>query len=199
VGAREAFTDLMRWGIFPPAAVFLVLCAVALVRAQRGGTLRTGDVRVIGFIASAALSVLGWVLGALIRGSTTTIPAHYHAAIGAVTVAFMTASYPLLRAVGVNVSSSWLAARQPALFAVGQSVFALGFAIAGSRGMNRKVYGQEQQVNDAAHSIGLAVMGLGGVLAIIAGVLFLALVVAALVRRRDSSTVIAWASGGTHG
>jgi heme/copper-type cytochrome/quinol oxidase subunit 1 len=149
--------------------------------------------------------LLGFSLGALIRGSTTMIPAHYHAAIGAVTVAFMAVAYPLLEALGVRVRSharaERLATLQPALFGIGQSVFALGFALAGARGMGRKVYGAEQQVSDLAHTVGLAVMGLGGLCAIAGGVLFLSLVVAAFARR-ERSVRAAWAAatlGGTHG
>jgi cytochrome c oxidase subunit I len=211
VAAREAFTELMRWGIFPPVLVFLVLCLRALVVARREGRLVLRDARVIGFFASAGLSVLGWVLGAAIRGSTTMIPAHYHAAIGAVTVAFMAVAYPLLESVDVPVRVSNRARRlaivQPALFGIGQSIFAIGFGIAGSRGMSRKVYGQEQQVNDFAHALGLATMGLGGLLAIVSGVIFLSLVVAAVVRRERIERA-AWAlrdptglpePGGTHG
>jgi hypothetical protein len=211
VAAREAFTDMMRWGIFPPVAVFLVLCVRAVMRARRAGRLTLGDPRLVGFFASAGLSVLGWTLGGLIRGSTTVIPAHYHAAIGAVTVAFMGLAYPLLEAVDVQVRSSLRARRlaiaQPALFGFGQSIFAVGFGVAGAHGMGRKVYGQEQQVSELGHSIGLGVMGLGGLLAIISGVLFLSLVVAAFVRRERSERA-AWAlrdqavlpePGGTHG
>jgi cytochrome c oxidase subunit I len=211
VAAREAFTELMRWGIFPPVLIFLVLCLRALVAARRQGELTLADPRIIGFFASAGLSVLGWILGAAIRGSTTMIPAHYHAAIGAVTVAFMAVAYPLLEAVDVPVRTTKrarkLAIVQPALFGVGQSIFAVGFAIAGARGMNRKVYGQEQQVDELAHATGLVTMSLGGLLAIVSGVIFLSLVVAAFVRRERIERT-AWAlrdptglpqPGGTHG
>jgi heme/copper-type cytochrome/quinol oxidase subunit 1 len=145
------------------------------------------DPRLVGFFASAFLTVLGFGLGAAIRGSTTTIPAHYHAAIGAVTVSFMALAYPLLEAVGVDVRPTRFARRasawQPALFAIGQSIFAIGFACAGVHGTGRKIYGAEQHARSFGERLGLGVMGLGGLVAITSGLVFLYLVTSAFVRR----------------
>jgi hypothetical protein len=182
VAAREGFTRLMQFGLFPVVVAFLALALRALVRARREGELssaRLRDGRLWGFGASAALAVLGFVLGALIRGSTTTVPAHYHASIGAVTAAFMTLAYPLLEALGNRAPTGRMAALarvQPLLYGAGQMVFATGFALAGAHGMARKVYGAEQQGRDLQQTLGLVVMGLGGVVAIAGGLAFLFLV-----------------------
>ena len=53
--------------------------------------------------ACALLSVAGFVLGASIRGSSTLIPAHYHASIGAVTIGYMAITYRLLARHGYGV------------------------------------------------------------------------------------------------
>ncbi len=175
---KVGFTRLMQFGLFPVVLWVLGACLRAMWRARRAGLCRLGDGRVLGFLASAALTVLGFGLGALIRDTNTMIPAHYHANIGAVTAAFMMASFALLRPVGLNAPERrWAAAGrwQPALFAVGQTTFALGFALAGSQGMARKVYGQEQAARSAIETFGLTVMGIGGFVAIAAGVLFLTL------------------------
>jgi heme/copper-type cytochrome/quinol oxidase subunit 1 len=209
VAARETFTQLMRWAIFPAVAFFLAACVRALVNAVREGRLSRRELlepRVTGFIASALLTVTGWVLGAMIRGSTTTIPAHYHAAIGAVTVAFMTLTPLLLGLAGLPVSGarSRLAIKiQPLLFGVGQCVFAIGFALAGSFGMARKLYGREQLERSWGETLGLGIMALGGVTAVAAGVLFLSVVVSSCLRRANNSSE-AWAlasptPGGSHG
>ncbi|MFN7135394.1 MAG: hypothetical protein ACK4N5_25190, partial [Myxococcales bacterium] len=71
-----------------------------------------------------------------------------------------------------------LAAVQPALFGVGQAVFAIGFGLAGAYGMGRKAYGHEQLARGLPETLGLAVMGLGGLLAVAGGLLFLWIVVA---------------------
>lgn len=201
VAGREGFTLLMRWGIFPATAVLLLACGGAVRRGFSDGTLSRqslSDPRLVGFFASAGLSVLGWILGALIRGSTTMIPAHYHASIGAVTVAFMAVSYPLLDAVGVRTQTSRFSRRmvplQPALFGIGQSIFAIGFALAGANGMGRKLYGAEQNARSLAQKLGLGVMGLGGLVAIVGGVLFLSMVVSAWWRRERVQLVVLDAS-----
>lgn len=182
-------TLLMRWGIFPMVLVFLALMVRALVRAFRDGELSATswrDPRLVGFATSAALTLCGFVLGAMIRGSNTVIPAHYHAAIGAVTVAFMTVAVMLLEPLGLGLPGErWKkAARwQPALFGTGQFIFAIGFAVAGAHGMARKAYGSEQHIRGLADWLGLATMGVGGLIAIAGGLLFLALIGAAVLPR----------------
>jgi len=179
-GSRAFFTSLMQYGIFPVVTVVLVVCLVAIARA--GG--RWGDGRVIGFLTSAGLTVLGFGLGAAIDGSNTMVPAHYHASIGAVTAAFMAVTHLLLPRLGLRPygprAQAW-ARWQPLVFGGGQMVFALGFAIAGAAGMARKTYGAEQvAVTDATQkTVGLVVMGVGGLVAVIGGVTFLVLVIRA--------------------
>jgi len=179
---RIGFTDLMRWSIFPVVTIFLGFCLRALLRARREGRLDLSslrDPRVSGFLVSAALTLLGFGLGAAIRGSNTMVPAHYHASIGGVTVAFMTLCYVVLAAFGLSTRTRRLdrAARwQPVVFGVGQMTFAVGFAIAGAQGMSRKAYGAEQASRGLIESIGLGVMGIGGLIATLGGILFLVVV-----------------------
>ncbi len=180
------FTRLMQLGIAPIVLAFLFLCGRALWRHHRVAGARRGlDVRVTGFVASAGLTLLGFGLGAAIHGSNTVVPAHYHASIGGVTVAFMAATYPLLEALGLPAAPGRLARLapwQPLMLGVGQLVFASGFALAGAHGMARKSYATEQQVRSLAEHVGLGVMGLGGVLAILGGLSFL-VIIGAIVHR----------------
>jgi hypothetical protein len=174
----------MRWCIFPGVLAFLALCARALLLAGREGRLGAaalGDPRLSAFLVSAGLTLLGFALGALIRGSSTMVPAHYHASVGAVTVAFMAGTWLLLPVFGFEVPRRLrrAAAWQPVVYGGGMLVFAAGFALAGAHGMGRKVYGAEQAARGAIESAGLALMGLGGFIAIAGGVLFLALASAA--------------------
>lgn len=194
---HEGFTQLMRWGVFPPVLVFLFFCLKGLARAVRDGRARYGDPRLYGFYASVGLTVAGFVLGAMIRGSTTMVPAHYHASIGAVTAAFMAVTPALLEALGYRVDSPRLlraAKWQPALFGAGQLVFAVGFGLAGAQGMARKTYGAEQHIRSAGEWAGLFVMGAGGLVAVAAGVLFLVFAVRAFgpLRRLSSHPVFHW-------
>ncbi|MCK6528413.1 hypothetical protein L6R50_12950 [Myxococcota bacterium] len=182
---HSAFTTMMRWGIFPVVSVFLVAGVLAVVRARRAGGLPSAglaDPRIMGFAVSAALTALGFGLGAAIRGSNTMIPAHYHASIGAVTAAFMAVGLGILESLGHGIPTPRLrrwAGWQPLVFGGGQMVFAAGFALAGSHGMARKVYGQEQDARSLGEIVGLGTMGLGGLVAAAGGLLFLYLVLSA--------------------
>lgn len=182
---RVGHTSLMQWSIAPVVSIFLVLCALELRRAWREGRIGPrglGDPRLGGFLVSASLTLLGFGLGAAIRGSNTMVPAHYHASVGGVTVAFMAATPGLLRALGVFDTDRRLrrlVALQPLLYGAGMALFAAGFALAGAHGMGRKVYGAEQAARGVAESIGLTVMGVGGFVAAAGGLLFLGVVAAA--------------------
>lgn len=183
-GARSGFTQLMQWSIFPIVSVFVVLCGGTVRRAWREGRMDARslrDPRIIGVSVSVALTLLGFVLGAAIRGSNTMVPAHYHAAVGGVTVAFMTAALVLLGAVAPSAPRALrrAAAVQPLLYGGGMLLFAAGFALAGAHGMGRKMYGAEQASRTFAESVGLAVMGFGGFVAVAGGVLFLGVALAA--------------------
>jgi hypothetical protein len=205
---RGGFTDLMRFAILPVVGVFLALCVRALAAARREGRLgrrALGDPGLVAFAVSAALTVLGLALGLAIRGSTTMVPAHYHASVGAVTVAFMAAAYALLGSFGLALPSRRLRralAWQPALYGAGMALLAAGFALAGSRGMGRKLYGAEQAARSVAESAGLLVMGVGGFVAVAGGVVFLVVVVAAFgygARARFSSGLLADPRRWSHG
>ncbi len=189
---QVGLTSLMRWGIFPGVLAFLALCVRALLRARRAGRLGAAalrDARLSAFLVSAGLTLTGFVLGALIRGSNTMVPAHYHASVGAVTVAFMAGTWLLLPAFRIDLPARLRrpAAWQPVVYGGGMLVFAAGFALAGAHGMGRKVYGAEQAARGAAETLGLSLMGLGGFVAIAGGVLFLAIACAAWWRRAPAA------------
>ena len=185
-GSRLFFTRLMELGIFPVVTVVLVACLIAIARTPRAAR----DPRVLGFFVSALLTVTGFVLGAMIDGANTMVPAHYHASIGAVTAAFMTVTHPLLDHLGLGATTPRalrLVRWQPVIFGLGQLAFALGFGFAGAAGALRKTYGAEQaaQTGSLEQTVGLVVMGAGGLVAVIGGVLYLGLLIGAW--RRSSN------------
>lgn len=174
----EGATWLMRWTIFPVVLLLLILVA----RQWRQSTAAVaGEDRLAcrALQMSMGLTLLGFVLGACIRSSTTLVPAHYHASLGGITAAFMAAAYLLVasaRGLEPSVPRWHQAGRQLLWFGVGQAVFALGFAFAGAHGAGRKAYASEQHVRSLAEQVGLGVMGLGGLVAAVGGIWFLVLI-----------------------
>jgi heme/copper-type cytochrome/quinol oxidase subunit 1 len=133
------------------------------------------------------LTALGIILGACIRSSTTLVPAHYHAALGGVTAAAMAAAYLLVERGSRAPRAYWRAARRQLIaFGLGQAVFALGFAWGGAYGLGRKTYSTEQHVRTIGEKLALGTMGLGGLVAAAAGVVFLVLVLRAWRRTAPS-------------
>ncbi|AOS43320.1 Cytochrome C and Quinol oxidase polypeptide I [Lacunisphaera limnophila] len=170
----ETATQLMRWTIFP---VVLIVLGLGLRHVGRHWAQRAaaGNWRLVGLAGSATLTVLGFILGSLIRGSSTLVPGHYHCAIGAVTLALMTAAYDFCAATSAGAPPAMRWRRVQLLcFGCGQAVFGLGFALAGAYGLGRKQYGAEQHVRSVGEYLGLGVMGLGGLVAVAGGLLFLA-------------------------
>ena len=153
------------------------------------------DYRFVGLAGSATLTVMGFILGAFIRGSSTLVPGHYHCAIGAVTIALMAAAYDFC----TDAAPEGVVAPEPPrraklqllLFGGGQAVFGLGFALAGVYGLGRKQYGVEQHVRSLGEYLGLGVMGLGGLVAVVGGIFFLAVMLRRIgAWRRGSISVL---------
>ncbi|RME04897.1 MAG: hypothetical protein D6805_01490 [Planctomycetota bacterium] len=163
--------DMMRWGICPVATPFLLICFWLLLR--RVGTFRSFAASAT--ITSLVLMLTSFILGFLITASDTLIPAHYHASLGSITVAYMGLIFCVLEWFGYRFWGRWqrrLAFWQPVLYGGGQFIFAVGFGYAR---MLRKVYGYEQQITTFSQYIGLVLMGVGGLFAILGGVLFFVL------------------------
>jgi hypothetical protein len=182
-------THLMRWTFFPVVLVALGAAVVHVWRSPARPDWR--DFRFAGLAGSAILTLLGFILGAMIRGSSTLVPGHYHCAIGAVTIALMTAAYDFCTAVAPADSVPVPPRRarlQLLLFGGGQAVFGLGFALAGAYGLGRKQYGAEQHVRTLGEYLGLSVMGLGGLVAVAGGIFFLAVMLRHLAAWRRHST-----------
>ncbi len=122
--------------------------------------------------ASLILFAAGGVLAYLIKGVNVVIPAHYHGSIVGVTLAFMGLSYVLLPRLGFRPVSGRMANWQPWVYGGGQLMHVLGLAWSGGYGVQRKVAGAEQMLVSLPQKIGMGFMGLGGVIAIVGGVLF---------------------------
>ncbi len=164
---REGFSFLMRWGIAPPIILFIGMLAFRLRK-------RTSSREIHSILAavvwSLGLMLLGFVFGAFIRGADMRVPAHYHATIGSVTLAFMGISYEWLRNQKISAHKTYTYSIWS--YGVGQTLFSSGMFIAGSFGMERKTYGSELVFLNAGQKIGFFVMATGGILALTGGICF---------------------------
>ena len=77
-----------------------------------------------------------------------------------------------------------LATWQPWVYGGGQFLHIVGLVWSGGYGVQRKVAGAAQVLRTPQETAGMALMGIGGLVAVAGGVLFLVIVLAAIARRR---------------
>ncbi len=169
-GHRLAFTELMKYGGLSCLPLGLAVAA-SLWRAARpegeGRYLRAA------LVSSLLLFAVGGVLGFMIAGLDIVIPAHYHGATVGVTVAFMGLTYYLLPRLGFGALPERMATWQPYIYGGGQLLHITGLAWSGGYGVQRKTAGVAQGLDGFGQTAGMALMGLGGLISVIGGLLFL--------------------------
>jgi heme/copper-type cytochrome/quinol oxidase subunit 1 len=178
---RQLLTWLMRFGgglAILPVAVALV---IGLARARPA----TGEARPLraALIASMTLFAVGGVIGFMIKGSDVRIPAHYHGSIVGVTLALMGLAYALAPRLGLGTPAARLATLQPILYGGGQLLHIVGLVWSGGYGVQRKVAGASQVLRSTQEVVGMGVMGLGGLIAIAGGILFVVIMLRAMLSR----------------
>ncbi|CAG0957544.1 hypothetical protein RHDC4_00486 [Rhodocyclaceae bacterium] len=174
------FAKLMEWG--HPWMAPLILVSLAGLWKLRGVSHPAKSA----FVASFVLFATGGILGYMIRGVNVVIPAHYHGAIVGVTLAFMGLAFVLLPQLGFRAVEGKLARWQPYIYGFGQLMHVLGLAWSGGYGVQRKVAGAEQMLTTLPQKIGMGMMGLGGLIAIIGGLLFVVVCLKAMLPRREA-------------
>ena len=173
-------TWLMRFGGGLAILPFMLALALGLARAPRSDE-REGALRAA-LLGSLLVFGVGGVIGAMIHGSNVKVPAHYHGSIVGVTLALMGLAYYLLPKFGYAEVRGALAARQLWLYAGGQLVHVAGLVWSGGYGVQRKVAGAAQALRSSEEIAAMGLMGLGGLIAVIGGVMFLVLVFHAMMR-----------------
>jgi cytochrome c oxidase subunit I len=171
--------DLHTWAMRLGGGVSIVPIALAvLVGLLRGRTNTAPEQAPLraALIASMALFAAGGLIGVFISGSNVKIPAHYHGCIVGVTLALMGLVYLLLPQFGYRAPVGRLARWQPTLYGVGQLMHIVGLVWSGGYGVQRKVAGAEQVLHSTSEIAGMGLMGLGGLIAIIGGLLFVVVV-----------------------
>jgi heme/copper-type cytochrome/quinol oxidase subunit 1 len=123
------------------------------------------------------------VLGLFVDGGDTCTPAHYHGVIAGVTLAVMGTFWSvILPLLGRAAASPRLVRLQIHLFAWGQLAACIGLFIAGGHGAPRKTAGDAQALVEIGAKIGMGLNGLGGLVAVAGGILFVWMMAQALLR-----------------
>lgn len=130
-----------------------------------------------GLLWSIVLFGIGGILGFLINRSDVTIPAHYHGAIVGVTLAFMAMCYHLLPRLGFAAPGRRSTLWQVHLYGFGQLLHVSGLAWAGAAGIQRKTAGAGQGLDSLERVAAMGLMGMGGIISILGGVLFLIIMI----------------------
>jgi heme/copper-type cytochrome/quinol oxidase subunit 1 len=177
---HRLLTWLMQFGgglAIPPVALAVLWACVRHSRIE-------ADQRPLraALLTSIVLFGIGGVIGFFIHGSNVKIPAHYHGSIVGVTIALMGLAYLLLPALGFARPSARLATLQPYLYGGGQLLHVIGLVWSGGYGVQRKVAGSEQVLHSTQEILGMGLMGLGGLIAVIGGVLFVFVILEAIYR-----------------
>jgi heme/copper-type cytochrome/quinol oxidase subunit 1 len=177
---KDVFTWLMEFGLGISTGLFILAIIRAIAIETRGTLGMVSRIRGLpwsdpGF-SSLVFSVLLFIAGGLIslniHGSNVKIPSHYHGVIGAVTLAFMGLTYHILPLLKRKIYSVKTAKVQPFLYGIGQMMFVLGMYVAGTEGVPRKTFGSAQVLSSYYQYTGMAVMGLGGLVATLGGSVF---------------------------
>ena len=180
---KDAFTELMRWGMGSSGVFIILVLAAIFFKREKRAKLPWSDPGFSSLIMSIAIFTIGSLTAFTISGVNVKIPAHYHGAVGGVTIAFMGLGYKMLPLLKREIYYKRLGTIQPYLYGMGLLLFMLGLFLAGSHGMQRKVYGSDQILDNLGKIIGMGVMGVGGLVAIAGGASFVWNMLVSLIKR----------------
>jgi cytochrome c oxidase subunit 1 len=175
----EQFTQLMKiGGSFAPVPMGLAV-VYGIVKGKRVEA--TGPQRAA-LLSSMLLFAVGGGISLMIKDSNTIITAHYHGTGGAISLALMGLTFHLLPRLGCREPDLKLATLQPYVYGAGQLLHITGLLWSGGYGVQRKVAGAAQGLHGFGQTAGMGLMGLGGLIAIIGGIMFLVVVFKAMRR-----------------
>lgn len=174
----EMFIKMMKVG--GSLAAVPIGLAVALAVWKRGYPDPAARPLFASLVCSMALFAVGGGISLMIKDSNTIITAHYHGTGGAVSLAFMGMAFVLLPKLGLRTPDLKLASWQPYVYGVGQLLHIIGLLWSGGYGVQRKVAGAAQNLHNFGQVAGMGLMGIGGLIAVIGGLMFLVVVFRAM-------------------
>ena len=179
-----AFTNL-QYTFAPVTGIILFAVFISFLRDRKSCPWH--DPAFLSLILSITVFCIGGFLGLFVDGADTRTPAHYHGVIAGINLAFMGLYYtlflPLLDKAVVISKSIYL---QLGLFAGGQTLAAIGLFLAGGYGAPRKVAGADQGLDAIGGYAGMMMNGVGALIAIIGGILFIWSMARALLKQPHS-------------
>lgn len=175
----EQFTTLMKvGGAFAPVPLGLaVLYGVGAAKNEPATKPQRAAL-----ISSVILFAVGGGISLMIGDSNTIITAHYHGTGGAISLAFMGLTLHLLPRLGYRTPNLKWATLMSYIYGAGQLFHIIGLLWSGGYGVQRKVAGAAQGLQGFAQKAGMGLMGLGGLIAVIGGIIFLVVVFRAMRR-----------------
>jgi hypothetical protein len=179
---NAAFTTL-QYALAPPVLLMVIGGIRGWARHLRAlGRLPWNDPGFLCLVLSPLVFGIGGLLGLMVDGTDTRTPAHYHGVIAGVNLAFMglflAFFLPVLRR---GTISGGAMRAQILLYSVGQVLSCIGLFWAGGYGAPRKTADAAVTLVDGA-VIGMYLNGVGALVAVIGGVMFIWTVIAALAR-----------------
>ena len=172
---------LLTWAMRVGGGLAIAPIALAVLLGLVSAPAASAEARPLrsALVWSMLLFVAGGAIGIFINGANVRIPAHYHGCIVGVTLALMGLAYHLLPRLGYARVDSRMAALQPAVYGLGQLMHITGLVWSGGYGVQRKVAGAEQVLRSGGEIAGMGLMGLGGLVAIVGGLMFIVVVLRA--------------------
>ena len=165
----RAFTQLQFAFILPT-----ILIVIFGLGTWSRGNLEKGHLGFKCLIASIVVFGFGGLLGLFVDGADTRTPAHYHGVIGGVNLSFMGLFYVFfLPLIGRGLEPARSITLSVWLYAIGQVFHVAGLFVAGGYGAPRKRAGEAQGIEDLVAQIALYGMGVGAVIAVIGGIMFI--------------------------
>lgn len=178
-----AFTNL-QYALAPPS----LLMAAGLAFSLRSASICRKDPALSALVLSPLVFGAGGLLGLFVDGADTRTPAHYHGVIAGINLAFMGLFYTLfLPLLGRTVKRGKALSAQFYLFGGGQFFACIGLFLAGGYGAPRKTAGAAQGLEALWAVIGMYMNGIGALIAVIGGVMFIWTVAVALMRNQESA------------
>ena len=177
----EAFRRL-QFVLALPSLIIAIGGLLGVLAARRRGALPWHDPALVALVLSAVVFGVGGIMGFFITGSDTRTPAHYHGVTAGVNLALMGLFLRcFLPTIGRALPQNWVIRGQILLFGIGQLIACVGLFWAGGYGALRKTPGVVASLADGA-VLGMYLHGIGALIAVVGGVMFVLTVIRALMR-----------------